>query len=360
MTVLFLVGLWGCGGPEVEATVVEGFGYEWDLFNHRVSHLGLIVAADSADIAVVGGTSTTGVVPELPGGCDPETCQEFPFTDDAIVHLAWARVVTRRAVFGTAPGTLVASAAGGSTDVTVPLPSKGSGDVVAILNGFTIDTDQPLSGGESCYDPAFGWHPRRVAIALGEAVLADDGLSVTVGIDAFFEAGNSLESERVCVDAVANQAAVAMTVQVLVAVGGDSESYEVAHAMTYAYGDGPNDPAPQDPPDLTQRGIDVGLEGALTGWSALDWRFHVDDPDDRGAYPRSLSFEADPVEGWASGHATNYSPITQLSGFDYAFAGTAVSLSVGEVTRGAVDATIPVALDAEGIPVATSVSLTGS
>jgi hypothetical protein len=89
----------------------------------------------------------------------------------------------------------------------------------------------------------------------------------------------------------------------------------------------------------------------LLGWSQFDFRFHVDDPDDRGAYLRTVSVDADLATTTASGHATNYSPGSQLSGFDYAFSGTVRGMEVdGEVERGLVVETVPVDLREDGTP----------
>ena len=57
------------------------------------------------------------------------------------------------------------------------------------------------------------------------------------------------------------------------------------------------------------------------------------------------------VEGRVSGHATNYSPATQLSGFDYVFRGTAFGLALpGEVSRRRGEGLIDIALDEDGNP----------
>ena len=82
----------------------------------------------------------------------------------------------------------------------------------------------------------------------------------------------------------------------------------------------------------------------------MDFQFHVDDAEDRGAYLRTIEYLADPVGGTAWGHATNYSPGTQLSGFDYAFSGTVVGVGFdGEVERGTASGTIEELVDEEGV-----------
>ena len=81
------------GGPR-SATWLEGFSYEWDFFNHRISFLDVFVDGPSASISVVGGTSTTGIAPEYPEGCEREGCEEFPFFDTALVSASWGEVTT--------------------------------------------------------------------------------------------------------------------------------------------------------------------------------------------------------------------------------------------------------------------------
>ncbi len=149
-----------------------------------------------------------------------------------------------------------------------------------------------------------------------------DGTAVTVPVDVAFEAGNSLEDERQCIDAVVERARVAMTVGVqVISAGGDAVTEDVSHGQVFEYSGSSGDPGEQPAPDLADRTIDLGFDGPI-GWSAVDFRFHEDDPEDRGAYLRSLSFALDATSASASGAATNFSPGTQLSGFDYSFTGT--------------------------------------
>jgi hypothetical protein len=97
--------------------------------------------------------------------------------------------------------------------------------------------------------------------------------------------------------------------------------------------------------------LDLDLESAAAGWSAFDFRFHPNDAEDRGAYLRTLSFAIDASAGEAAGTATNYSPVSQLSGFEYAFTGTIRSVALEEAPeRGRVQEEIPAEVDAEGDP----------
>ncbi|MBW1878773.1 MAG: hypothetical protein JRJ84_10465 [Deltaproteobacteria bacterium] len=336
---------------------MEGFGFEWAFFNHRVSHLTFGVEGDAARVSVVGGTSTTGIDPVLPEQCDPDTCGELPFTDSAVVEVRWGRATSRKVHFARATATVVATAEGSTEALEVPLDRKGKGELIAVIAGFTLDTDYPLSGGEACYDPAYGWHPRRIAIELGEPELSSDGRSAVLDVTGWFTAGNSLEDERQCVDEVAAEAQVPIDVDVLVVVGnGSIGTAQASHEETYSYGCTSFpclSPDPQPDPDLSVRPLDLfELEAPLVGWSRFDFQFHTDDPGDRGAYLRTVSVDADLAGGTASGHATNYSPATQLSGFDYLFSGTVRAMDVdGELERGVVEDTVTVDLKEDGTPV---------
>ncbi|RME28973.1 MAG: hypothetical protein D6798_01170 [Deltaproteobacteria bacterium] len=331
------------------ATWLQGAGYSWELFNHRVSHVEWGVGEAGAETAIIGGTSTTGVSPDLPDDCDPDTCDELPFRDDAAVTVRWVRATSSTVSFTTATASLVVGADGGEASVAVDLPDGATGDSFALLRRLALDTDQPLTGGEACYTPAYGWHPRRIFVELGTPVATDGGVSIPVR--AGFDAGESLEEIRQCIDKVNEQAQVAFTVEmVVVTTPAAWDHQDVRHSMSYTYGDGPANPDEQPDPDLSERPLALDLDAPLVGWSRLDWRFMVDDPDGRGAYIRSLSFDADADQGYASGHATNYSPITQLTGFDYTFEGTVVGFELpdGEADRGTAAGTVPAELDDEG------------
>ncbi len=340
----------GCHDP-TEAIWLEGAGYRWELFNHRVSHVELAVDDDGARASIVGGTSTTGEPADLPDECDGDTCSEFPFLDTAPIQIHWVRVSTAKAAFGTGQASLLATADGDTVTVTIDLPREVRGDAHAVISGFSIDTDHELSGGENCYNPRFGWHPRRIALEI--LSVTQDGTQLSVEVAAVFEAGNSLEHNRVCVDDVVDQAQVPVLVDLVAMLGPmEAEAFEVSHGKNYGLDDD------QPDPDLAARAVPVPLEDAAFGWRALDYRFHVGDAEGRGAYLRSLSFVADAAGQTASGHATNYSPGTQLSGFDYEFAGVVQAFSFdGEITRGVVEETVEVELAEDGTPVVYSYEL---
>jgi hypothetical protein len=331
---------------------MESSSFAWDFFNHRLSHLQLGVDDSDAVVSVIGGTSTTNVFVPLDDGCDPSTCDEFPAFDNAIVSVGWASTTSKRAVFGAQTVAFDVDRDGATASVTVPLEEKGKGTPVAILRGYTFDTQRPLSGGTACYRPENGWHPRRMSIALGEPVLSDDRRSVTVDVTGVFEAGPTLDPERMCIDAVYEQAVVGLEVDVFVVVTKqDAETIEVGHDLAYAFSGDRFEPGEQPPPDLADRALGTSLSDPLVGWSAFDFRFNQQG-ETRGAYLRTFELLASPLDDVASGHATNFSPGTQLAAFDYAFTGRVEAVETGsEIERGTVDQTIEVALDDEGRPV---------
>ena len=344
-------------GPTSTGTWMRGVSYEWEYFNHRVSHLTLVAESSGASLGVIGGTSTTNVYPGLPDGCDPDLCDEFPFPDTAAITLDWARVTTDEAVFGEAHHEIVADAAGVSETVSVSFDGEvpAGAELTAVLQGWSLDTDHPLSGGEACYDPALGWHLRTLALEISDVAL--DGDSAQVELSVAVAAGNSLEAVRACVDEVYDQAQVPVRVHVLVvATTAGVETEDVAHGLSYEYKDDEGEFIEQPDPELADRPL--ALDQEFVGWSSLRWDFHVDDAEDRGAYIRRLEVGYDTDDGWASGHANNYSPPTQLSGFDYAFEGRLVGVDLSDsVATGQIALALPAELDDDGKAVVTSAEI---
>jgi len=354
VTAVFLLAVLACREKE-EILWLEGSRYGWEHFNHRLAHWETRLGPDGVDVAVVGGTSTTDRETVLPEGCAPETCEEFPAADNANVLVRWARVETASWQAVRATTTIVAGADGATSSVKVQLPKKGR-SIFAIIEGFAIDGGEPLMGGDACYAPENGWMPTALAIGLGDLDLSDDGMEATANVSVFATAGKTLEDARQCVDEVVEQAQFRFDVDVLFVEGSANaavKQLEQSAAYEYEYGTVP-DPQEEPPP------IDLNddLSRSFAGWARLDWKFDLLDPDLRGAYLRTLGFEVVAGEGTATGIATNYSPITQLSGFDYTFQGTLLVVDLGaDVTRGIIEETIPAALDADGVPVVTTFPL---
>jgi hypothetical protein len=325
--------LLGCA-PETEISWLRGFGYGWTGFNHRVSYLHWELANDGLDMAIIGGASSTAYVPPLPEGCDEELCSELPFEDTSTVDFSWARATTRQAV-GVAEATVVANPGGAQTQLEIPLSTRGKGEAAVMLQALVVDTDHELAGGPDCFIPMLGWHPRRLALALVDPQLSPDGHSVTVTLEGHFESGLSFEEYRACQDEVIDEAQVPITARVLAIASSEGERHTISHGQYYPFSGNQFSPEEQPDPDSSERPLSLGWDQAIAGWSALDFRFHQDDTELRGAYLRTLSVHLDEEQGWASGHATNYSPGTQLSDFEYHFEGEVTALPAdGEIERG--------------------------
>ena len=263
--------------------------------------------------------------------CDPETCDELPFEDTSEVTIGWGSTTTSFAV-GSVEATVIATPSGGEQELSIPLNQRGSGDVGVLIQALTVDTDHALVGGDACYIPSLGWHPRRLAMALVDPVLSSDGASVELTLTGQFEAGYSFEEYRACQDEVVDELQVPITVRVLaIATPSGLERHSVEHLLEYDFSGNQFDPEEQPDPDLAERPLTLSWASAIAGWSALDFGFHQDDPDLRGAYLRTMDVGLDADQGWASGHATNYSPGTQLSDFSYSFVGEVTALEADTV-----------------------------
>ena len=335
LTLLLPLLATGCLGDDHEITWLEGFGFAWTGFNHRVSYLHFEADEAGLEMAVIGGASSTSYVPDLPAGCDEETCSELPFEDTTTVSIGWGHSTTRLAV-GSADVTVIATPSGAETTLEIPLEGRGRGQAAVMLQAFTLDTDYELAGGAGCYIPMLGWHPRHIALSLVDPQLSDDGSAVTVTVQGSFEAGLSFEEYRACQDEVVTEAQVPITARVMAVATPDGlERHSVAHQQSYEFSGNQFDPEEQPDPELTDRPLALSWDQAIAGWSSLDFHFHEDDADLRGAYLRSLAVGLDAEQGWASGHATNYSPGTQLSDFGYRFEGEVTAVQAdGEVEWG--------------------------
>ena len=354
-----LIGVAGCA-PPTSASWLQGGSYRWTAFNHRLSHLTLQLGEGQAYVAVVGGASTTATVFDEDGTCIDSTCFELPVVDSSTVGLRVQQAVSSTIQFGRGRVSMVADAAGATMSTKVGLGQTVDADtpVRAFIAGWSLSTDRPLSTEAealSCYDPRHGWHPRAFAVSL-DPVIAADGRSVDVAVTGRFEAGPSQEEERACVDAIAQFAEVDLEVDLVVAVGGDADGrIAVDQQAAWEHRDekGALIPQPQ-PTEGTAADMDASL---AWGWSSLAWDFQIDDPE-RGAYLRTVLFDADPSTNTALGFANNESPITQLSGFGMAFSGVLEGVGSDDLSLTTWNvglSELPAALDDEGVAEVTTV-----
>jgi hypothetical protein len=128
----------GCS-PSIEQepiAVLESFRFNWERFNHRVSHLEIGASVDAAQVSIIGGTSTTGVVPEpLPDECS--TCNEFPFLDYSLVEVGVRVLESDRVALVPATLTLEVGRDGATGTLRGALP-KGADGEGAVLPPATI------------------------------------------------------------------------------------------------------------------------------------------------------------------------------------------------------------------------------
>jgi hypothetical protein len=323
----------------------------WSLFNHRLSTLEIRPVDEGVAFTFVGGVSTTAVsfydetCPE--GGSS--TCDELPTLDEGNLEATLSEATSSDVVFGDAAARLLVVGAEPVSDtvrVVLARPVDADASVTAWIAGFGVWSGVPLpEGAASCYDPRHGWLPTELSLAVTDAVVADGGQAVDVTVEASFDAGLTLEDIRACLDAVADLAALRVDLDLVVAAGGEPRSAEVSNAASWPL----DRTGTQPPPTSGADADDVGALGDASGWRAMRWRFHTDDPDGRGAYLRSIGLRLDPSAGDAAGWATNQSA-TMLSGFDYAFTGEVVGVA-GEVsvtTRAISARDVPAAVSPEG------------
>lgn len=346
------IGLMACT-PEQTVSWQMGASYKWNGLNHRLSFLHQSVTDDVVRLGVIGGTSTTGMVTTLPEGCAFSDCQELPVKDTSTNWVRWGQVTTRRAQFATSEVSFNVSQESGTETVTFSFP-RPTKQVSAFITGWEWDTNAALLGGPECYDPFNGWHPRRMDVSITPNG-ADD---VTFDVHGLFEAGNSLEDIRKCIDAVNEEAQVSLRLFLMAVDAKDSaETQSLTYGASYELGS-KSDPNPQDDPDLAERPLEVPVEDRVLGWTSIDFSFHEEDEAERGAYLRSLVFDIDPDAGAVYGHATNYSPGSQLSGFDYTFNGEIVSIPVrGAFDSGVLELQLEATVDDNKVPVLTETEI---
>ncbi len=329
----------GTEPPEAEAaTWLVAADWGWTNFNHRVSHITL--RADPPEAAIIGGTSTTNIVPELDKACDASSCKEFPFADTSELSMVVGTVSTNEASFATGSAAIVAGARGDTTTLAVPGVER-SGSVVAVLRGFSLDTAHALDGPESCYNPAYGWHPTVIGVELLDP-RAEDG-ELRVDVRATFGAGLTEDPDRVCIDEVHDQARVPFTVDVLFVVADEASAHPVHQEEYFPWNGSQFTPDEQVVPGP----VALPSGDGLMGWSSVVYHFNEHSEVGRGAYIRTLHFGVDGANAY--GNATNYSPLTQLHDFGFMFDGVVQQVPLDGVELRTYTATLPAEVDSSGV-----------
>jgi len=300
----------GCSGPELEPQPVwiTSATWEWQAFNHRLSLWDVEATPDGANVALIGGASTTGEIAGDDTTCDPELrCDELPLPDWSH-HDISARTIERgKFPVETVEVTFAANAEGGSGQVSIPW----AGDATVVLSGWVIDTRGEIPG--ACYNPGNGWLPTEMSLGVTSEQVGSD-LQITA--NGSFAAGKTFEEMRECIDAVNDLAEVQITVRATVLGLASTGTGRVLQQASWEWKDESGNNIPQDPPEPE------GITAVSPAWTALKWQFHLEDVP-RGAYVRAVGLSA--TQEAAGGWATNES-LTQLSAFDMVFDGTWVDL----------------------------------
>ncbi len=334
----------GSSATESAAWLVTA-DWGWTNFNHRVSHLTL--RADPPEAGIIGGTSTTNVVAVYDDGCDPDSCKEFRFVDTSEVTMVVGSVTTSEAAFATGSADVLATAGGDTATLSVPSSGR-DGTVVAVLQGFSLDTNYALTGGDACYKPAYGWHPTDIGIELLNP--RQEGGELVVDVKGTFGAGVTADPDRVCIDEVHGQAQIPLTVEVLFVVADEATAHDVHQEAYFPWNGDQFNPEEQIVPGP----VSLPSGDGLMGWSSVVYQFNEHSEEGRGAYIRTLHFGLDGAE--AHGTATNYSPLTQLHDFGFVFDGVVQQVPLDGVELTTYTATLPAEIDGEGV--ATAFDLT--
>lgn len=276
MLALLTLPLLGCapGDPEL---LLTGWAYEWETLSHRVSYLRVGVEDDSSlALGLVGGDWSTGST----------------FTDVPYYRVRYQRVVGAglHVVRGTAT-LLVGPEPEGSTTLVVDgadLPANAT--LVAVIDGFSVDTDMPLSDGyPGDYDPAFGYASNGFGLALGDP--ERDGTDVRIPVDATIRWG---PQDREDMNAAIPYAVTAVTVDVaLVAFSGELEVLPVAGSRPYEFQERPY--TDQPPMEVPAR-FEGGAREGFVAWRSFDLQLNLEGVDvGQGDYLRAFGVEVTPT-----------------------------------------------------------------
>ncbi|MDP2312666.1 MAG: hypothetical protein Q8P41_07160 [Pseudomonadota bacterium] len=267
------------GDPEL---LLTGWQYEWETLSHRISYLRVGVEDDSSlSLGLIGGDWSTGST----------------FTDLPFYRVRYQRVVAPglRVVRGTA-ALQVGPEPDGSTTLVLDGTELPEGDtLVAVIDGFTLDTSGPQAEGyPEDYDPAFGYASNGFGLALGDP--ERDGTDVRVPVDAIVRWG---PQDRENMNAAIPYAVTAVTVDVaLLAFDGDLEVLPVDAAADYPFDPPYTDQAPMEAPVAFEGGAREGF----VAWRSFDLLANVEGPDaGEGDYLRAFGTELVPTGADAGG-----------------------------------------------------------
>ncbi|MFZ5476515.1 MAG: hypothetical protein ACOZNI_07025 [Myxococcota bacterium] len=328
---MILAQLFACGGGEpVETLVLTGWRYEWQELSHRVAYVRVGLEDDSSlRLGLVGGDWSTG--------------EQFSDAPDYAVRYARVRTPFARAVRGEVTFE-VGPDGTAEAEAVVDAGELGDGELVALLDGFEIDTD--VAQGDDYpadYDPAHGYASQGFAFAAGTPVREGD--AVRVPVVATVRWG---PQDRPDMNEAVPFATTGVSVRVLVvAHDGELATREVAVERQQPW----DPPMTEQEPLLADVAFDSPRPEGFVGWTALDLQANFDGPDaGEGEYLRAFGAElaptADEKGAWEGEVAatlsnTSLSEFTQLHA---GFTGTLAYVGVkdAEVEHFLVEGTHPV------------------
>ncbi|MFN7145784.1 MAG: hypothetical protein ACK4YP_18560 [Myxococcota bacterium] len=273
-----LAFLLACAAPEEPEVLLTGWAYEWAELSHRVAYLRVGVDADERlALGLVGGDWSTGEA----------------FVDTPSYRVRYQRVDADglHVVRGTAT-LLVGPGPTASTTLTLDATGVPAGTAVALIDGFTIDTDVPQGPDyPSGYDPAHGYTSNGFGFALGDVTRAGDTLSVPV--EATVRWG---PQDRDDVNAAIPHAVTEVTVDVAVLVSESAREVEempVGGSVDHEWDPPRSEQVPMEIPVA----FDGGAREGVVGWRTFDLRLNEQGPDaGEGDYLRGFGVELTPTE----------------------------------------------------------------
>ncbi len=281
-----------CGSDPAPVVVPTALAVHWEILPHRLS-VGEITAATSGDTLVVGAQWDGGAF----GAVDtPWVTYEVALWRSEQVAMEEVSVTVE-----IAPGSELAGVPFmASEEVTVDAGSlRGATAVVALIRGYRISTDdygEPpdfASDPDLPYDPAEGYTTQGLGIALGDAVLAADMVTVPVTVR------NTLGiSDRGDMNAAIPQATTWIRVDITLigsfATGATALSAATSYFISSAdYGNETvHEPAPPSQQRVEFAGT-PGLGAALFGLRAIEYWLNVD-----GHHDPSCVVVEDAINSW--------------------------------------------------------------
>lgn len=274
---MLILLLTACGPATTgEALVLTGWEFHWEDLSHRVSLVRVGLEQDSTlQLGLIGGDFSTG-----------QTMVDTPHYRVRFqrVRAPGLRAWEGRAVFDVGPE------GGSSGTVRVEAPGV-DGDLVAVLQGFAINTDVPQPAGYPAdYDPGYGYTSAGFGVLLGDPVVGTDTVEVPVEL-----ALRWAPQDREDMNAAMLHAHADVEVRVLVmAFKGVAEPTSVTGSTEYPY----DPPYTEQPPlELPVEVSGPGAEG-FVAWRGFDLRGSALGEDaGQGDYLRAFGAELSPERG---------------------------------------------------------------